>query len=103
MSAPTTIDRLADEAWPDVKEYIDGASFALTEDEAIRHAADSVVSGVTTELFSLVVADNALAFLDYEGEADDPFNALRGAIVQAVEAALYERYEAATEEEDDDE
>lgn len=93
MSAPATIRRLAQEAWDEITDETGD-----TDDEALRIAADEQVTSMTTLLFQLVVEDNALGFLEYDGEATNPFDVLRGAIVEAVEDELRElRDEASVE------
>lgn len=82
MSTPT-IERLAADAFEGL-DLDDVKPDAEHRDEYLRTAVDGQVSPMTTELFSLVVNDNALAFLDYEGDASDPFTCLRGAIFDAV-------------------
>ena len=82
MSTPT-IERLAQSAFEEID--LDDLAPPFSE------LADGEVTSMTTELFAMVVADNALGFLDYEGDAEpDPFTCLRSAIVAAVEVRLTE-------------
>lgn len=92
MTTPT-IQRFAREALDglDLDDVRDGSPH---RDDYIRTAADGEVTSMTTDLFQLVVDDNALAFLDYEGDGEpDPFNCLRAAILDAVEVELRELIE----------
>lgn len=98
-----TVERLAREVYDDMVENEAPA-------EQISEYVDNVVPSMTTTLFRLVVEDNTLAFLDYEGDGDTtPFNALAGALHQAIEAEVHKLRAADDEdvaealaEEDDD-
>lgn len=99
MTTPT-IDRLASKLWDELSDPNGDYGFphpSHVDDDAIREAADAEISATTTVLFQMVVDDNALAFLDYDLEAENAFDLLRGAIIQAVEQALYEKREEAKE------
>lgn len=93
-----TIEKLAQEAF----EALDGAH---DDDERIRLAVGEQVPATTSVLFQMVVDDNALAFLDIDGEYDSPFTALAGAIFEAIEAELRDligQAERDAEDEDDE-
>lgn len=92
-----TIERLAQEVHNDMQ----------AEDAPVEHMSeyvDNVVPSITTVLFQMVVEDNSLAFLDYDGEADTPFAALAGALHQAITTEIHKlRGEEQFADEDEDE
>lgn len=90
-----TIERLAREVYDEMKDEEASA-------EQTSEYVDSVVPAMTTTLFQMVVEDNSLAFLDYEGEADTPFAALAGALFQAIEAEVHKLRAADPEVEDEE-
>lgn len=94
-----TIERFAREAL-DGLDLDDVRGGSPHRDAVIRTAADGEVSAMTTDLFQLVVDDNALAFLSVDpGVASnehgdvEPFTVLRASIVDAVEVELRELIE----------
>ena len=90
--ATDTVQRLAQEVYEEMVD--EGAGL-----DVLHEYVDGVVPAMTTTLFQLVVDDNSLAFLSFEGEADSPFAALSGALYEAVAGAVVERFEADAEPE----
>ncbi len=100
---PDASPRLADLVRDAIAEVDDWIVDHPGEDPspAIREISVSQVSPMTTVLFSMVVADNSLAFLETDVECDTPFQHLFNAIVDEVQTQVQAHVDASSGDDDD--